>query len=1051
MRRFSCCILALFAFGPVARAAEIRAFEDATLRAVHFVDDNVGWVVGDDGVIWNTLDAGKHWDRQPTGVKASLRSVQFIDHNIGWVAGRQEMPDGGSAGVVLYTNDGGIKWRQILVNSMPGMHLVRFVDGKTGYLAGEGSDQFPSGVFVTLDGGRQWAPVAGPRASAWGGGDFDAEGGALAGAWNRLATVRRAQVYSVAMDTLGGRNLCGLQLRGENAFAVGQGGLVLVSNKTRGSSWDYAKLGLPAEVRDQWDFHAVGGVGRDVWVVGRPGSAALHSIDAGKTWEVVRTGQTMPLHGVHFRNANAGYAVGALGTIIATRDGGKTWQVQRRGGQRLAVLCIHARPQGARLEMIAQVGAEDGYLAGGLCVTGPDSSSAALGRVGEGCRFSSAFRQVGGTCAETLWQFGVPSHLDRADRAVILGAWDRLQGDSAKQLLAQIVLAIRMYRPDVIITDHPDAATSKQGVDSLVAEAVKEAFAQAGKADCAPTQIATFGLEPHAAKKLYVAWHEAKDAEVTLDLTGVSPRLGMTAREFSASPRGILGQGPAPASRWYRLVLANLPGAAKHRDLMQGLDLVSGGYARRELPALDPLSADEIKLERKRANLWTLAESPATGLASPERMLALVGPALEAMPAAAGSRVAHSLARQHVRRGQWTLAREMYMLLVQRYPNDPLAIDGYRWLLLHQASSEARRRNEMGQFLIVGQANHGVLGPKATVGDPPSPLLPKDPKATKKPLEVPTFATTKSPHPSYHGVDFDKPEDVRRWFEGALAMEKKLAGFGPLHVRDPAIQFSVQAAKRQLGDFKGALEWYSDFATSQPEGPWRTAALSELWLAKRVGPSPRPVLSLRPTEKRPFLDGKLDDECWKDIKPVKLLDAVGSTLKDHPTEMRMTHDRDFIYLAVRCGHPAGKTTPPASKRERDQDLRQHDRISFMLDLDRDYSTCFHFQIDARGCVAEDCWGDSKWDPRWFVAIHREESAWTAEIAIPLVALTSNHFISGTAWATNVVRVLPGRGVQAFSLPADAPEQAMRPEGMGLLIFTQQQDQATTRERPATAR
>ena len=58
MRRFSCCILALFAFGPVARAAEIRAFEDATLRAVHFVDDNVGWAVGDDGVVWNTLDAG---------------------------------------------------------------------------------------------------------------------------------------------------------------------------------------------------------------------------------------------------------------------------------------------------------------------------------------------------------------------------------------------------------------------------------------------------------------------------------------------------------------------------------------------------------------------------------------------------------------------------------------------------------------------------------------------------------------------------------------------------------------------------------------------------------------------------------------------------------------------------------------------------------------------------------------------------------------------------------------------------------------------------------
>jgi photosystem II stability/assembly factor-like uncharacterized protein len=1049
MRPFSYCILALCVLGPSARAAEFRAFEDATLRAVHFVDDNVGWAVGDDGVVWNTLDAGKHWDRQPTGVNASLRSVQFIDHNTGWAAGRQELPDGGSAGVVLYTNDGGIKWRQILVNSLPGVHLVRFVDAKLGYLAGEGSDQFPSGVFATLDGGRSWQPVAGPRTSAWRGGDFDAEGGALAGAWNRLATVRRGQVYSIAMDTLGGRNLCGLQLRGEDAFAVGQGGLVLVSNKKRGSSWDLAKLGLPAEVRDQWDFHAVGGVGRDVWAVGRPGSAALHSGDAGKTWEVVRTGQTMPLHGVHFRSAAGGYAVGALGTIIATRDGGKTWQVQRRGGQRLAVLCVHARPRGARLETIAQVGAEDGYLAGGLCVTGPDSASAALGRVGEGCRFSSAFRQAGGTCAETLWQFPVASHLDRADRAATLGAWDRLhgRGAAARQLLAQLVLAIRMYRPDVVVTDHPDASRTNQGVDSLVAEAVKEAFAQAGKADFAPTQLATFGLEVHAPRKLYVAWHESQGAEVALDLTGVIPRLGMSAREFSASPRGVLGQGPAPASRWYHLVSDNLPGARSHRALMQGLNLAPGGFARRDLPAIEPLSAEEMKLVRQRANLWTLSEAAPSALSSPERMLAQVGPALEAMPATAAARVAHGLARQHVRRGQWTLAREMYLLLVQRYPTDPLAIDGYRWLLLHQASSEARRRHEMGQFLIVGQTTHGILGPNRKVNDA-SPLLAKAPN---KPREFPTFETKTITNPAYEGAALDKPEDTRRWFEGAVAMEKKLAAFGPLHVRDPAIQFSVQASKRQLGDFKGALEWYADFATNQPEGPWRTAALSELWLAKREGPSPRPVLTLRSAEKRPYLDGKLDDDCWKDTKPTRLQNAVGSTLKEYPTEMRMTHDKDFVYLAVRCGHPVGKGTPPASKRDRDQDLRQHDRISFMLDLDRDYSTCFHFQIDARGCVAEDCWGDRTWDPRWFVAIHREETAWTAEIAIPRVALTSDHFIPGTTWAANVVRVLPGRGVQAFSLPADAPEQAMRPEGMGLLMFAQPQEATATRKGGAAAR
>ena len=35
------------------------------------------------------------------------------------------------------------------------------------------------------------------------------------------------------------------------------------------------------------------------------------------------------------------------------------------------------------------------------------------------------------------------------------------------------------------------------------------------------------------------------------------------------------------------------------------------------------------------------------------------------------------------------------------------------------------------------------------------------------------------------------------------------------------------------------------------------------------------------------------------------------------------------------------------------------------------------------------------------------------------------------WALNAVRVVPGKGVQAWSAPADVTP---RPEGMGLLLF-----------------
>ncbi|MCS7045637.1 MAG: hypothetical protein NZO58_04710, partial [Gemmataceae bacterium] len=111
-------------------------------------------------------------------------------------------------------------------------------------------------------------------------------------------------------------------------------------------------------------------------------------------------------------------------------------------------------------------------------------------------------------------------------------------------------------------------------------------------------------------------------------------------------------------------------------------------------------------------------------------------------------------------------------------------------------------------------------------------------------------------------------------------------------------------------------------------------------------------------------------------------------------------------------------------------------------LDRDYATYYHLQVDQRGCVREDCWGDATWNPKWFVAAANDATSWTIEAAIPLGELTSQKVALGSAWAVNVVRTVPGRGVQAYSLPADTTP---RPEGMCLLLF--QQDPARNADRP----
>ena len=94
----SCC----FPF-PAVICASVN---DAALHGVQFMDDGQeGWAVGDEGVIWHTIDGGKLWERQKSGVQASLRCVHFISPEIGWAAGREELPlGGGSAGVILVTD-----------------------------------------------------------------------------------------------------------------------------------------------------------------------------------------------------------------------------------------------------------------------------------------------------------------------------------------------------------------------------------------------------------------------------------------------------------------------------------------------------------------------------------------------------------------------------------------------------------------------------------------------------------------------------------------------------------------------------------------------------------------------------------------------------------------------------------------------------------------------------------------------------------------------------------------------------------------------------------
>ena len=59
----------------------------------------------------------------------------------------------------------------------------------------------------------------------------------------------------------------------------------------------------------------------------------------------------------------------------------------------------------------------------------------------------------------------------------------------------------------------------------------------------------------------------------------------------------------------------------------------------------------------------------------PERQLVMVS----GLPSDQAASALSSIANYYVRLGQWPLAREVFLVLVERFPEHPLTADAFRW------------------------------------------------------------------------------------------------------------------------------------------------------------------------------------------------------------------------------------------------------------------------------------------------------------------------------------------------------------------------------------
>ena len=148
----------------------------------------------------------------------------------------------------------------------------------------------------------------------------------------------------------------------------------------------------------------------------------------------------------------------------------------------------------------------------------------------------------------------------------------------------------------------------------------------------------------------------------------------------------------------------------------------------------------------------------------------------------------------------------------------------------------------------------------------------------------------------------------------------------------------------------------------------------------------------------------------------------------------LAQDGQYLYFAASVPRVPGlpKDGPMTLGRKHDMDLSAYDRISLFFDVDRDGITWYEIDIDQRGCVAESCWNDPRWNPKLlFVAADGDDERWRIEGAIHFSEMVPQPPRVGEGWGLAIVRTAPTVKQEAWIPPASTRP---RPESFGLLRF-----------------
>ncbi|QDU79069.1 Ycf48-like protein precursor [Polystyrenella longa] len=1009
-------------------AAVIPIQEDAHFRDVCLIDAEVGFAVGDQGAIWKTTDGGESWKWQPTGFAFSLTDVCFLTRKVGWIAARGVHPYGQEGwGLILHTRDGGATWNRLPQNQLPPLNSVQFFDLENGVAIGEASPQYPSGVMVTSDGGQTWIARPGESDKNWLAGHFaNIQEGVVTGALGQIAQATPDQFSPVTFSQFDLRALRDVHYSRSGAcWIAGEGGSLFYS-KNQGTSWSEPPSKLPDPLALMQDFQSVTQAGSHVWVAGSPGSVIWHSPDEGQTWEPQYTGQTVPIEKITFNSDSHGCAVGALGTILLTQDGGRTWRNVKGGDRHVALMQVAIDRENIDVPLLAQQSAEQGYRSFVYLPVRDDVPQSHYRGSASGPLLSnSSVLAVHGSHSVTAWQFPLVSpdlEYDRMGLIEELNRWS--DGNLGPVMLEAFVCQLRTWRPEVLVLPQAD---TKNEINKLFQQAFHEAIAAAADPTRFLKQQELLGLKPWQVKRVFYQAADGRVGDVEVDPYDLLARKSQTIIEFAASGLHQTGRGNLDSISpvHYQFVPPTDPNIRQpSSSFFGGIVLAPGGAARRQLEPLNEEALEKAKkLAQRRKHLTAISEYSLDEQGHSGQMLSELHQSLRGFTPRQASEHLAQLARQYREQGYAELEELVLVELINLYPHESITSHAVTrlyhiwsstelaWIRSRESvvQQETGRLNRQAQGDLIRQAE-ALRGQRSA--DAP-PLLLKG--------EQDPFEQTQREGDFKVGPQKDwRNARVKLWRTQAVQLAEYFQTADEYQFHTPAIQFPLAGLIRELEPADRR-----QFASAEANDP---VALFQL-----IGANSRPSVASKKTKTPPHLDGLLSDPCWEKAGEIRLSSERSQpTGTDNRPILFLAHDDKFLYVAgsfPKLDIPYAETI--TAGRQHDEAAAGFDRLQMVIDLDADYHSAYEFTFDQRGQISESCVGDSRWDPQLYLAVVQDETHWRLEGAIPMEELCPHAPEPGQRWAVCLQRIVPSVAVQGWALPTG---QEVTPSSFGTVMF-----------------